>query len=140
MEVFDGSGVTDTQLLAARAFPGQSTSLDNLVSRLLPEIAGYKAETERLTGDGIPWYEMPREEVLKRNALDVYATRRIREILEERLSEEELSWHEEDVKHSLCLARMQDRGIHVDLLPSLGRRSRNLRRTGGRSTWVPRLR
>lgn len=106
----------DTQLLAYRVNPGQPMSLASCAARHCPELSGWKRETESLLKDdeGVSMLELPREEVLHRNAVDAHVTRKLFDVLRPRVTEEEWSLHSEDVAISLCNARMARRGMLLD--------------------------
>lgn len=106
--------LTDTMLLAARVNPWEARSLAALTARHLPEIAGFKAETDTLTAQGVPYWDMPKDSLLRRNALDAWATARLYKILSEKLSSEAMSYAEEDAQLAMFVARMEERGLWMD--------------------------
>lgn len=104
----------DTALIAFRVDPGQPMKLASVAARHLPEFSGWKTETESLLIDLPSMLEMPREEVLKRNAVDAFVTYKLFEKLWPMLTEEERQLHEEDVAISMLNARMARRGMLLD--------------------------
>ena len=106
--------VLDTMLLQARVNPWEARSLAALTARHLPEIAGFKAETDTLTAKGVPYWDLPKDSLLRRNALDAWATARLHTLLSARLSAEALSYAEEDAQLLMFVARMQERGLWMD--------------------------
>jgi uracil-DNA glycosylase family 4 len=59
----------DTLLLANRAYPGLPANLAALTARVLPELSGFKSETEALLSDGHALRVEPRD-LLLRNIVD----------------------------------------------------------------------
>lgn len=110
------TSMIDTQLLAYRVNPGQPMSLASCAARFLPELSGWKRETESLLKDdeGVSMLELPREEVLHRNAVDAHVTRKLFDVLRPQITEEEWTLHSEDVAISMCNARMARRGMLLD--------------------------
>lgn len=115
--------VLDTLLLQARVNPWEARSLAALTARHLPEIAGFKAETDTLVAQGVPYWDLPKDSLLRRNALDAWATARLHGILSSKLSSEALSYAEEDAQLLMFVARMQERGLWMDeaTMESLGK-------------------
>ncbi len=110
-----GTGVRDTMLLSKRVHPAASASLEALTVRYLPEIAGFKGETESLLATGLSWEELPRDVLLRRNALDAWALPRLHDLLWDQLSLEERAHHPEDIAMSLFVQRMAGKGLRVSL-------------------------
>lgn len=106
--------VVDTLLLAARVNPWQSRSLAALTAKHLPEIAGFKAETDALTARGMTYWELPKDILLKRNALDAWATARLHRVLTSSLPPEALAYAEEDAQLAMFVARMEAKGLWMD--------------------------
>lgn len=106
--------VVDTMLLQARVNPWEARSLAALTARHLPEIAGFKSETDILSVQGIPYWELPKEALLRRNALDAWATARLYQKLSAALDGEALSYAEEDAQLLMFIARMEERGLWMD--------------------------
>lgn len=104
--------VTDTMLLAYRVSPGSAHNLDALVAHHLPVVGGYKAESEALLAKGATWRSMPEDVLLRRNAVDAWATYRLCPILWSRLSPQEQQHHREDVAIALAVARAGAKGLY----------------------------
>lgn len=73
------SSLKDTALIAARLDPGQPTKLASVAARRLPEFSGWKTETESLLVDSPSMLELPKEETLRRNAVDAFVTAKLHE-------------------------------------------------------------
>lgn len=109
----DGRRVVDTKLLANRVHPGQAANLAALVSRYLPEVSGYKADTEGLIKAG-RIMEIPMEDLLRRVAVDAWATFQLAGRLLPQIPEAARPWLAEDVDLALCVERMAKRGLLLD--------------------------
>lgn len=118
--------VTDTRLLALRADPGSPAGLDTLTASYLPELAGFKAQTESILLD-VTWAEVPARPLLRRCALDCFATGKLKGILSAKLSPEELALHDEDVRSALSVSRMSRRGLVLNV-PEIEDRQRDTRK------------
>lgn len=108
-----GDRVFDTKLIANRVYPGQPANLAALVARHLPHISGYKGETDTLMKAG-RMLEIPKDDLVRRVAVDAWASFQLVPILLAKLSDEEKRWLPEDVDLSLCVKRMAERGVPFD--------------------------
>ena len=106
--------IVDTMLLQARLNPFEARSLAALTARHLPEIAGFKVETDLLTAKGVPYWDLPRDALLRRNALDAWATARLYRTLTERLPASAVEYAPEDAQLLMFVARMGERGLWMD--------------------------
>ena len=91
------SRIYDTMLIAKRLYPGQPVSLDALTARLLPEISGYKSESDTLLARGIAWSDLPEDVILRRNAADAWATYKLFELMWPQLTPAQQDLHQEDI-------------------------------------------
>lgn len=106
--------LVDTMLLAARANPWDARSLAALTARHLPEVAGFKGETDILTAKGVPYWELPKDALLRRNAIDAWATARLYQHYQRTLPADALAFAEEDAQLAVFLARVEERGLWMD--------------------------
>lgn len=105
-----GDRVWDTKLLANRVYPGQPANLAALVARHLPQVSGYKGETDTLMKAG-RMLEIPKTDLVRRVAVDAWATAQLVPLLLAKIPADERPWLAEDVDLSLCVKRMAERGV-----------------------------
>lgn len=107
----DPERVRDTFLMAHRVAPGQAASLDSLVAKYLPDLAGYKIHTQGQIAEA---WKIPPETLVRRVAMDAYTTRRLYDILLPRISENGRKYLGEDVALAMVVHEIEKKGLYFD--------------------------
>ncbi|MHA2065943.1 MAG: DNA polymerase, partial [Candidatus Thorarchaeota archaeon] len=111
--------IIDTKVLSFLVDEAADHSLEKLVSIYLPELSGYKGETEE---KGITRIGLPDEVWARRCGIDCVATYRLAEILSSKLEKSQIQNYIQIMGPALkTISRCRARGWKVDLL-KLGRK------------------
>ena len=108
--------VADTKLLSLRDDGLRPSNLATLAATYVPEVNGFKIDSQLALEQGDSWLEMDPKVRATRNAVDAYATYVAYRKLEKKLGPEVMKIHREvDLPIARTVARISRRGIGFDI-------------------------